>query len=483
MRFKIIHRYIGLSLMMVAALMAASGVVSIVMDGASASSVVPLFFSAVVTMLFAGFPLIFVKSEPKISQKEGLWIVVSSWILACLFGMLPYVMYGGEFSLINAFFESVSGFTTTGASILTDIEALPKGILFWRASTAWVGGVGIITIFSLLIPNADGSKSMLAGSEISGIAQENLHWKSGIFANRIIIVYISFTLCTFLALKLSGLSWFDAITNAMSTCSTCGFSNKNNSIAGYGNPAMEVIMVAAMLVASLNFSLIFISFIKGSHSKLLRSEAARVFLGTFALVSLAITIMLVLNGYGVAEAIRLASFQVASIISTSGFATSDTNLWPPFCIVMLLFCSFFCGCSGSTSGGIKTDRAVLAFKSLRYKVRSLYNPRSVNSIRIDGALKSADQANYALVFIFCYLLIVVIGAVLNAAFGLDPATAVTASIACMGNIGPGFGEVGSMGNYAFMPSFLKFTLSLEMLLGRLEIFPILYVLFSLGAKK
>ena len=153
MRFKIIHRYIGLSMLMVAALMAVSGIVSLTMDNEGSS--VPLFFSAFVTALFGSFPLIFVKGEPRISQKEGYWIVVGSWVLGCLFGMLPYIMYGGQFTPVNAFFESVSGFTTTGASILSDIECLPKGILFWRVSTAWVGGVGIITVFSLLVPNAD----------------------------------------------------------------------------------------------------------------------------------------------------------------------------------------------------------------------------------------------------------------------------------------------------------------------------------------
>lgn len=480
MRFKIIHRYIGLSMLMVAALMAVSGIVSLVLDRDGTS--VPLFFSAFVTALFGSFPLIFVKGEPRISQKEGYWIVVGSWVLGCLFGMLPFLMYGGQFTLVNALFESVSGFTTTGASILTDIEALPKGLLFWRISTAWVGGVGIITVFSLLVPNADGSRSMLANSEISGIARENFRWKSGLFANRILIVYAALTLLSSTALRLSGLDWFNAITHAMSACATCGFGNLNNSIAGFANPAAELVLTVTMLLAGLNFSLIFISFTKGNHSRLLRNETPRAFLCFFLIASILICTALCLNGHSFSESLRLACFQVASISTTTGFATANTNLWPPLCIVVLLCCSFFCGCSGSTSGGIKIDRGILAFKGLQYKIRTLYNPRSVNSIRVDGMLKSADQVNYALVFIVCYLCIIVCGAILNAAFGLDPITAITASIACVGNVGPGFGEVGSMGSYADFPAVLKISSSIEMLLGRLEIFPILYVLFGLRAR-
>ena len=480
MRFKIIHRYIGLSMLMVAALMAVSGIVSLTMDNEGSS--VPLFFSAFVTALFGSFPLIFVKGEPRISQKEGYWIVVGSWVLGCLFGMLPYIMYGGQFTPVNAFFESVSGFTTTGASILSDIECLPKGILFWRVSTAWVGGVGIITVFSLLVPNADGSRSMLSNTEISGIARENVHWKSGLFAYRIIIVYAGLTVLSSIALRICGLNWFDAISHAMSACSTCGFGNRNASIASFQNPAAEVVLTVTMLLAGMNLSLIFLSFTKGNHSRLLRDEIPRAYLAFFVLASLLICISLCFDGHRFPEALRLACFQAISISTTTGFATADTTLWPPLCIVVLLCCSFFCGCSGSTSGGMKIDRGILAFKGLQYKIRSLYNPRSVNSIRIDGMLKSADQVNYALIFIVCYLFIIVVGAILNAAFGLDPTTAITASISCMGNVGPGFGEVGSMGNYAHLPSILKISLSLEMLLGRLEIFPILYVLFGLKAK-
>lgn len=481
MRLRVIHRYIGLALMMVAALMVVSGMISLVCD--RDGSAIPLFFSAFVTSLFGCFPLIFVKPEKKISQKEGYWIVVGIWFFACVFGMLPYLMYGGEFNVVNALFESVSGFTTTGASTLTNIEALPRGIMFWRMATSWVGGIGIVTMFSLLISNVNGSRSMLAGSEISGIAREPFKWKIGNFANRIIITYVGLTLLSTLGLKLCGLGWFDSLTHSMSACATCGFGNLNNSFAGFNNVWADIVLTIIMVLAGMNFSLIFISFTKGNHFRILKSEVHRAFLGVFFISTILVTLNLFVNCEGFWKALRLAAFQIASVSTTTGFATADTTTWPPLSIGIIICCSFIFGCSGSTSGGIKMDRALLAFKGVVNKVKTFSRPRKINSIRIDGMLKTPDQVGQAMLLIIIYFAIVAICGLIATCFGVDPITAFTGSIACMGNLGPGFGEVGSMGTYAHLPMVVKFVFSIEMLVGRLEIFPLLYVISSLFGTK
>ena len=401
-------------------------------------------------------------------------------MFACLFGMLPFLFYGGEFTLVNALFESVSGFTTTGASILKDIEALPRGLLFWRISTAWVGGVGIVTLFSMMTARAD--KSTLSGAEISKVAREPFaSEKNGSFANRMLITYIVLTIVAFFALKLTGLGWFDAATDAMSACSTCGFCVRNASIAFYANPAAEIVLTFVMLAAGLHFGILFLAFLKGRPKYIWKSETIKVF---FCLIALAIVIvtadLLFKGGYAsFGKALRDASFQVASIATTTGFATQDTTLWPPLSMAILILCSLICGCSGSTSGGIKIDRAILATKGIHRKVGLTVSPNRIMVVKVDGHKRSDEQVDDAFGYIYCYLLIVVIFAAVNIAFGLDFVTGVTASVACIGNVGPGFGQVGAMSNYAGIPAVLKVSSMIEMLLGRLEIFPLLYLIKSL----
>ena len=406
-------------------------------------------------------------------------IVVGAWLLACVFGSFPYLFYGGEFTPVNAFFESVSGFTTTGASILNNIEALPRGLQFWRISTAWVGGIGIVTLFSMLTVRSD--KSMLAGAEISTVARDSVAGeKSGSFANRMLSTYVGLTLLSFFSLRLTGLGWFDAITNAMSACSTCGFCTKNTSIAFYANPAAEIVLTITMLAAGIHFGILFLTVLRGRPRYFWKSETVKVFLAMVGISIVIVTADLMVNGgFTFASALRDASFQVASISTTTGFATQDTTLWPPLSMATLIICSLFCGCSGSTSGGIKIDRAILAAKGIRRKISLTIDPNRVRLVRIDGRVRSDEQVSDAFSYIFCYLFIMVLFAAVNIAFGLDFITGVTASIANIGNVGPGFGDVGSMANYADLPATLKFTGLAEMLIGRLEIFPLLYLIQSL----
>ncbi len=480
MNWKIITWYIGISLMLVTALMAISGIVACCTPGDD--SRLPLLYSAFVTGLVGFYPLIFVRrGHHSLSFREGNSIVVIAWICACLFGMLPFYLYGREFTLVNALFESVSGFTTTGASILDDIEALPPGLQLWRISTAWVGGIGIVTLFSMLIRERM-DKSTLSGAEISNVARQPFAGeRSNSFAQRMLATYVALTAVTFFALKLTGMGWFDSLTNAMSACSTCGFCTRNTSIAFYANPAAEVVLTIAMIAAGINFGILFLAFLRGRPRFIWKSEAVKVFLSLVGIAIVLVTADLMTNGgYGsFGKALRDAAFQVASISTTTGFATQDTTQWPPLSMSLLIIASLICGCSGSTSGGIKIDRAILAAKGISRKVGLAVSPHAVRNIRIDGRVRAEEQISDAYGYIFCYLFIVVVFAAVNIIAGLDFTTGVTASIACIGNVGPGFGEVGSMSNYAAFPDFLKITGMVEMVIGRLEIFPVLYLLRSI----
>ncbi|MBP5486105.1 MAG: TrkH family potassium uptake protein [Bacteroidales bacterium] len=482
MNWKIISWYVGISLLFVATLMTVSGVVALLTP--DDESRVSLLFSAFLTGIIGFFPLIFVRrGNHRLSFREGNCIVVGAWVLACLVGTFPFLFYGGEFTPINAMFESVSGFTTTGASILNDIEALPHGLQFWRISTAWVGGVGIVTLFSMMTGGSD--KSTLSGAEISHVAKDPFAGESNnSFVNRMLLTYIALTLLSFFSLKLTGLGWFDAATCAMSACSTCGFCIRNSSIAFYANPAAEVVLIMTMIAAGIHFGILFLAFLKGKPKYIWKSETIKVFLSLVCLAIIIVTVDLMFNGHysSFGTALRDASFQVASISTTTGFATQDTTLWPPLSMAVLIICSLICGCSGSTSGGIKIDRAILAAKGIYRRVGLTVSPNRIQTVRIDGRVRPDSQVNDAFGYIFCYLLIVVIFAAINIAFGLDFITGVTTSVACIGNVGPGFGDVGSMSNYANFPTILKSTGMAEMLIGRLEIFPILYLIRSIRVR-
>ena len=326
-------------------------------------------------------------------------------------------------------------------------------------------------------------KSTLSGAEISNVARQSFagEQRSNSFAQRMLATYAALTGVTFMALKLTGMGWFDSLTNAMSACSTCGFCTRNTSIAFYANPAAEIILTVAMLAAGINFGILFLALLRGRPRFIWKSEALKVFLSLVMIAIALVTADLLLNGgYGAfGDALRDGAFQVASIATTTGFATQDTTQWPPLSMSLLIIASLICGCSGSTSGGIKIDRAILAAKGISRKVGYAVAPHAIRNIKVDGGVRSDTQISDAYGYIFCYLFIVVVFAAVNIADGLDFTTGVTASVACIGNVGPGFGEVGSMANYAAFPGILKITGMLEMIIGRLEIFPVLYLFRSI----
>ena len=297
-----------------------------------------------------------------------------------------------------------------------------------------------------------------------------------------ITVYLIITSVSTIALRLTKMSWFDAATLAMSACSTCGFCTKNTSVAFYDNAVVEVILIAAMLMGATNFSLMFSTVWpdKRTHKNLFNTQVVRWFLALVTMAILAVTANLYFSGYcsSFPKALRLAAFQVCSLSTTTGFATADTNLWPSGSMGILILCSLVCGCSGSTSGGIKMDRFVIVIKSLKGMVDSLIGVKNVNRTKLDGQLKTEDNVISIIAFMGMYVFIIAIGTLIFA-ISMDFKTSLTASIACMGSVGPGFGDVGSMGNYAGFLSFQKVAAMLIMILGRVEIFPMLIAIRSI----
>ena len=445
-------------------------------------SFTPLIFAAMAATFCGAFAIIGTRPQEKMGVEEGYRIVTGCWIAACLFGAIPYLIFGGEFTVVNAFFESVSGFTTTGASILNNIEALPMGLQFWRIASAWIGGIGIVTLVSLVISAQHDRHSILASAELSDLAKSYYGGRKKNFVYRMIAVYLIITTSSAVALKLTKMSWFDATTLAMSACSTCGFCTKNLSVGFYDNVAVEIILIVAMLMGATNFSLMFSTVWpdKRTHKNLFNTQVIRWFLALVTIAILAVTANLYFSGYysSFPKALRMAAFQVCSLSTTTGFATADTNLWPTGSMGILLLCSLVCGCSGSTSGGMKMDRFVIVVKSLKGMITSLIGVKNVNRIKLDGQVKTEENVISILAFMGTYILIIAIGTILFA-LSMDFKTSLTASIACIGSVGPGFGDVGSMGNYAGFMGFQKVVAMVIMLLGRVEIFPMLIAFRSI----
>lgn len=476
MRVHVVIRYIGTILVFIATFMLASAGVSMLYDNDSAFY--PLLLSSFMTALLGVFPMIFVERVDEIKSKEGYVIVVGSWLVACIVGMFPYLIWGGEFTLINAWFESVSGFTTTGASILNDIEFLPHGLLFWRASSAWIGGIGVVMFALVVLPSMGRSRQMLYNVELSTIAKDNFHYRSKVIIRILSSVYIGLTIITTILLKYAGMNWFDAVTHAMSACSTCGFSTKNTSMAFFDSPTIEAILIGAMVLASIHFGILYAT-ITRRRNNIFRSEVVRSYIGMLTVISIIIAISLYSSGIydSLAQSLRHAAFQVVSVTTTSGFATADTNTWSAPAIVLLVFCSVVCGCAGSTSGGMKVDRVLMAFKVIRNRMKMQQHPNAIIRTKIDGTVQDDGVLSLVMSFIVAYMVLVLSGTILYTTFGTDLMTGFTASIACISNVGPGFGDIGSMDNFSTLPAVLKFGSTVLMLVGRLEIFGFIQLFF------
>lgn len=475
MNISVVARNIGIALLFNAMFMFLSAAVSVIYDFDSAFS--PLLLSGVITFTTGLFPLIFVRKHEEIHIKEGFTIIVLAWILSCLFGMLPYVLWGGEFSLINAWFESVSGYTTTGGTILQDIEALPKSLLFWRSSTHFIGGIGVVVFMLLILPMVSTFKMRLSKMEMTSLSKENYRFRTKEAIRVISTVFVGLTIASAGSFMLAGMDWFDAINHAFSVAATGGFSTRNASIGAFDSFPVELVAVIFMLLGGLHFGLMYATFTERSL-KLFKSPVTKFYLGTVGVATVLVSTDLFVHGSGSGfwKTIWDSLFSVVSFISTTGFATVDNSVWPSLSILILVFLSIQCACSGSTSGGLKTDRVLIFIKSFKVQLRKQMHPSAVIPVRVGSTVVESSLVSAVNLYIIVYFLFMFIGAALLCMMGVDYMDAFSASISNLGNVGPGFGNVGSLDNFSQIPVMGKFILALQMLFGRLEIYSLVIML-------
>lgn len=411
-----------------------------------------------------------------ITQREGMAIVAIGWTVVGLFGALPFYMNGTFHLFVDAFFESVSGFTTTGSSVMTDIESAAKGILFWRAFIQWLGGMGIIVLSVAILPFLGIGGMQLYKAEVPNPVPDKLKPRIRDTAMVLWKVYALISLAQVILLVAGGMDLFDALCHTFTTMPTGGFSTKNASIAHYHSFYFETVIIVFMLLAGINFSLHY-QFLRGKPLAFWRDPECRFFLGAVLLITLVISF----NVYGsvyetLGQAVRNSAFQVVSIVTTTGYATADYEKWPATSQLILLLCMFLGASAGSTGGGVKAVRVMICLKYCYKELFSLIHPRAVRVIKLGGKPVPEDVTRSILGFLALYVILFAVSAVLLAALGVDLATAISAVAATIGNIGPGLGMVGPVDNFAGIPYLGKWLLIWCMLLGRLEIYTVIILL-------
>ena len=478
-RSKAVVKYLGYILQFNALFLFISSAISFA-EGEDSLNI--LLASAVASTAVGLTPHFLIGKVGEISFQERLTISVLGWMTVCVAGMIPYYLWGDEFTLANALFESVSGYTTTGSSILKDVEALPKGLLFWRSSTSFIGGLGIILFVLLVLPEKKGAISSIYRVEISDLSKMSFTARGKQVARILATVYLSLIVALTILLRVFGMNFFDAVCHSFTTVATSGFSTKNLSIASYENIGIELVILFFMLISSMHFGLIYATATRNKHN-LFTSRVTGMYVLAILLGVLAVAFQLTReNVFEFWVALRHAAFQVVSLASTTGYATVDTAGWPLFSIILLLYFSIQCGMVGSTAGGVKFDRVYLFFVSLCNQLRLILHPNGVYAVKMNGKRVEHTIEFQVMVFIILYLLTLSVTALLLAGMGIDGMTSFSASIATIGNVGPGFGNVSSLGNFGQLPDAAKCILSANMLLGRLEIMNVL-ALFGLFLRK
>ncbi len=440
-----------------------------------------IFLVCALICLAFGLPLVLIKSKNcSMFAKEGFVAVALSWIVMSIFGALPFVFSGYIPNFVDAFFETASGFTTTGASILTDVEALPKSLLFWRSFTHWVGGMGVLVFLVALLPAFGGSNFHLIKAESPGHSVGKLVPRVRSTAKILYAIYIGITFLEIALLMLGGLDWFEASTLTFGSVGTGGFGVKNSSIADY-SPYVQSVITVFMLLCGIDFSFYYLLLMK-KRRNVFKMEEVWIYL---AIVTLAVigVFFNIRGGFSSnEEALRHSAFQVSSIITTTGYATRDFDLWPQFSrtiLVLLMLCG---ACAGSTGGGMKVSRIVILFKSIVKEIRVLAHPKSIIKVKLNGKPLEHETLRGVTVFFVAYMLVFSVALVLISLNNMDFTTNFTAVAATIGNIGPGLGAVGPTGNFAAFSPFSKIIFTILMIAGRLEIFPML-MLFTIKTWK
>lgn len=478
MNYKTIFNIIGKVLLLEAALLLLPlGVSAAYSDGCTDDFLIGAAAAAALGAVMF-FPTRAVRKP--LSVRDSLAVAALTWLLASLVGCLPFMTSGEISSFPDAFFETVSGFTTTGASILTDVEHMSRSLLFWRSFTHWLGGMGILVLVTAIAAGSGSGSTNILKAEMPGHSLDKFTPKAKNNAKLLYGIYIALTLLETVLLIAGGMPVFDSVVHALGTAGTGGFGIKADSIASY-SAYLQWVITVFMLLFGVSFN-IYCLVLMRRWREALRSNELRCYLGIFAAATVIVCIGIYPMYNSVSEVIRLSSFQTASIITTTGYATADFNAWPQLAKAVLFILMFCGGCMGSTAGGLKISRVTVLAQVCANELRRSINPRAVNSVKLNGTVLTDEQERSVLSYLALYLAVTVVTFILVSIDGLGFEEDISAAVSCVNNIGPGFGLIGPAGSYAAYSGFAKIVLSVAMLIGRLEIYPLL-ALMMLGSRR
>lgn len=478
MNWSTISRNVGYALLVDALFMLVSATIALAdpLDTAFA----PLAVSFLLTFTVGVFPFIFVKKTAAITLREGYVIIFLSWLLSFIFGMLPYALWGGPFTVVNAWFESVSGFTTTGSTILADVEALPMALLFWRSSTHFIGGLGVVVFLLLVIPNTSQMRLRLTNLELSSLSRSGYKTRSNQTVYIFTWVYLGMNAAAVILYMIAGMSLFDAVNHAFSVCATGGFSTRNLSIASFNSTAIDIVTMVFMFLSSIHFGIIWIVIVKRTLKPLL-NEVLWLYVGYLVVFSVVISVILKVEGFAGTwgRAFLDGGFQMLSYASTAGLATADNANYPFFVSMMMMVGGMVCGMAGSTTGGIKSDRLLIMLKGFRARLHNALHPTSVTEVKLYGRNIYMQDIYPHVLFIAVFIFFWIASALITMASGVDTQDAMMATLSSISNVGPAVGQLGTFGNFDAQPVFAKFIYTLDMFLGRVEIYPVMAVVYIL----
>lgn len=476
MNWSTVSRNVGYALLVDALFMFLSALIALADPQDTAFA--PLTISFLLTFTVGAFPFIFVKKTAAISLKEGYIIIFLSWLLSFIFGMLPFALWGGPFTVMNAWFESVSGFTTTGATILADVETLPKALLFWRSSTHFIGGLGVVVFLLLVIPNTSQMRLRLTNLELSTLSKGAYHARANQTVYIFTYVYLGLVVTSFLLYWIAGMNAFDAINHAFSVCATGGFSTRNLSIASFNSLPITLITMLYMFLASVHFGLIWLVLVNRSL-KPLKNEVLRLYASYLLVFSLIAAFIIKIEGHQSSwgQSLLEGSFQMLSYASTTGMAIADNGRFPFFLSMLMMLAGTVCGMAGSTTGGIKSDRMLLLLKSIRAHLHRALHPTNITEVKYGGRNIGMEDLYPHVLYIAIFGFVWLISVLLTLMSGVDTRNAMMATLSSIGNVGPSVGDLGTFGNYGLQPSFAKFIYTLDMFLGRVEIYPVMAVVY------
>lgn len=477
LHFGVVLKVTGIVMMVIGMSMIPSFFVS-VFCGDAPEIIINFICTIIIVVMFGNIlKHVFNDARADLKLRDGFLLVALCWIAASIVGAVPYMTSGILTSPVDAFFESVSGFSTTGASVIDDVEALPAGILFWRSFTQWIGGIGILVFAIGLLPALGISGQNVMSTDTPSISLGKITTKMSDVMKTLYITYLVFSAAEFIMLKIAGMSWFDAAVHTFSCVGTGGFSSYNDGISHFDSPQIYLVLMLFMLLCGINFNLYFLT-LRHGISRLVSDIEFRFYITVIFIVTAVMSVALMVTGTdGSSRALLDGAFQTISIISTTGYTTAEYTLWPYFCQMLLLCLMFVGGCSSSTSGGVKAIRIVVILKYIAFGIHNRLHPNSVEPITINGQPVPNDTVSGVTYHIFLYIILMFAGAFIVSLENISMETSFSSVITCMGNIGPAFGSIGTEGTFADHNWLSKLTLSAEMLAGRLELYT-LFILFT-----